>query len=65
MQKNCWGDEIVSNALETKGALSIVEVHNILSKAKVLDGLITASFEGKGKGSVTFLTRQYTYIDTR
>ena len=63
--KNCWGEEIVSNALETRGALSIEEVRNSLSKAKLLDGSITASFERKGKGSVTFSTRQHTYTETR
>ena len=63
--KNCWGDEVVSNALETKGALSIEEVCNSLSKAKLLDGSITASFERKGKGSVTFSTQQHTYMETR
>ena len=63
--KNCWREEIVSNALETRGALSIEEVRNSLSKAKLLDGSITASFERKGKGSVTFSTQQHTYTETR
>ena len=63
--KNCWGEEIVSNALEMKGALSIEEVRNSLSKAKLLDGSITTSFERKGKGSITFLTQQHTDMETR
>ena len=63
--KNCWGEEIVRNALETKGALSIEEIRNSLSKANLLDGLITTSFERKGKGSVTFSTQQHTYTETR
>ena len=63
--KNCWGEENVSNALETKGKLSIEDVRKSLANAKLLDGSITASFERKGKGSVTFSTRQHTYTETR
>ena len=63
--KNCWGDENVSNALETKGTLSINEVRKSLADARLHDGSITASFERKGKGKVTFSTRQHTYTETR
>jgi hypothetical protein len=63
--KNCWGDENVSKALETKGELTIDDVRKSLAKAKVHDGSITAAFERKGKGSVTFSTRQHTYMETR
>jgi hypothetical protein len=63
--KNCWGEEIVSKALEAKGELSINEVHKSLAEGKVRDGSITASFERQGKGSVTFSTRQHTYMETR
>ena len=63
--KNCWGEENVSNALETKGKLSIEDVRKSLANAKLLDGSITASFERKGKGSVTFSTQQHTYTETR
>lgn len=63
--KNCWGDEIVSKALEGKGELSIDDVRKSLAQAKLQDGTITASFERKGKGSVTFSTRQHTYMETR
>ena len=63
--KNCWGEENVSKALETKGELSINDVRKSLSQAKLHDGSITASFERKGKGSVTFSTRQHTYMETR
>jgi hypothetical protein len=63
--KNCWGDEIVSQALETKGSLSIDDVRKSLAQAKLHDGSITASFERKGKGKVTFSTRQHTYTETR
>ena len=63
--KNCWGDESVRKALKTKGALSIEEVHKSLGQAKLKDRSIMASFERKGKGSVTFSTRQHTYSETR
>ena len=63
--KNCWGEEIVSKALETKGTLSIDDVRKNLADAKVQNGSIVASFERKGKGVVTFSTRQHTYKETR
>jgi SOS-response transcriptional repressor LexA len=63
--KNCWGEENISRALETKGALSVEDVRKNLSSAKVVDGSITASFERKGKKAVTFSTRQHTYMETR
>jgi hypothetical protein len=63
--KNCWGDENVRKALEMKGELSVDGVRNGLALAKLHDGSITASFERKGKGAVTFSTRQHTYMETR
>ena len=63
--KNCWGDENVSKALEAKGSLSIDEVHKSLVHAELKDGSIMASFERKGKGNVTFSTRQHIYLETR
>lgn len=63
--KNCWGEENVSKALETKGELSVGEVRKSLAHAPLRDGSITASFERKGKGKVTFSTRQHTYMETR
>ena len=63
--KTCWGEEIVSQALETKKELTISEVRNSLSNAKVKDGTITALFERKGKGNVTFSMKQHTYLETR
>ena len=63
--KNCWGDEIVSKALGTKGELTVDEVRKSLGNAKLHDGSITASFERKGKERVTFSTRQHTYTETR
>jgi hypothetical protein len=63
--KNCWGEENVSKALEAKGELSINDVHESLAQAKLHNGSITAAFERNGKGSVTFSTRQHTYMETR
>jgi hypothetical protein len=63
--KTCWGEEIVSKALETKGDLTIDDVRKSLANAKLHDGSITAAFERKGKGVVTFSTRQHTYMETR
>ena len=65
MAKNCWGDENVSKALESKGALSIDDIRKSLANAKLQDRSIMASFERKGKGSVTFSMRQHTYSETR
>lgn len=63
--KNCWGEEIVSKALQTKSELTINEVRRSLSEAKIQNGTITAMFERKGKESVTFSTKQHTYLETR
>ena len=63
--KNCWGNENVSKVLEAKGALSIDEVCKSLVHAELKDRSIMASFERKGKGNVTFSTRQHTYLETR
>jgi hypothetical protein len=63
--KNCWEEEIVSKALETKNELTINEVRRSLSKAKLQDRTITAMFERMGKESVTFSTKQHTYMETR
>ena len=63
--KNCWGEEIVSKALQTKSELTINEVRRSLSNAKIQDGTITAMFERKGKESVTFSMKQHTYLETR
>ena len=63
--KNCWGEENVSKALDTKGSLSIEDVRKNLADAKLRDGSIVASFQRKGKGHVTFSTRQHTYMETR
>ena len=63
--KNCWGDENLSGALETKGELSVEDIRKNLGGAKLVDGSIMASFERKGKGAVTFSTHPHTYMETR
>jgi hypothetical protein len=63
--KNCWGEDIVSKALETKKELTINEVRESLGKAKLQDGTITALFERKSKGNVSFSMKQHTYTETR
>jgi hypothetical protein len=63
--KNCWGEEIVSNALKTKNELSIDDIRKSLGNAKLQNGTITALFDRKGKGNVTFSTKQHTYAETR
>ena len=65
MQKNCWGDENVSKAPQTKRELSVEDVRKNLGSAKLIDGSLMASFERKGKGAITFSTRQHTYMETR
>ena len=52
--KSCWGEEIVSQTLESKGSLTIDEVHKSLAGAKVQNGSIVAAFERKCKGVVMF-----------
>ncbi|KAF5374631.1 hypothetical protein D9615_008911 [Tricholomella constricta] len=64
--KNCWGEETVKKALETKHELSIEDIRKSLTTAaKQRDGSITAIFERKGKGPVTFSSRPHTYTETR
>jgi len=63
--KNCWGEEIVSKAQEAKNQLSIDEVRKSPANANILNGMITALFERKGKENVMFSTRQHTYMETR
>ena len=56
----CWGLEIVNDTLEAK--VDIMSAHQTLSKMR--DGSITASFEWKGKGKVSYSHRQHTKAET-
>lgn len=57
----CWGPEVVGDALEAK--VGIKSARQTLSDMK--DGSITASFERKGKGKVSYSHRQHTKAETR
>jgi hypothetical protein len=48
-----------------KNKVDVDVVRETLSEAKVVDGTLTAMFERKGKGIVTFSTKQHTYTETR
>jgi hypothetical protein len=59
----CWGDKILGSA-DACGDLN--SAREGLDKAKMLkDGSITAAFERKGKGKVTFSHRQHSKAQTR
>lgn len=55
--KKCWSNEVVASADK---AGNVNEVRNAMLKGTVDLGLITAAFERKGKGKVTFSHRQHT-----
>lgn len=59
----CWGDEILQGA-DACGDLD--SAREGLGKARKLkDGSITAAFERKGKGKVTYSHRQHDKAQTR
>jgi hypothetical protein len=60
--KVCWGAETVTAADATKCLASVREV---LAKAKLKDGSITAEFVRIGKGKVTYSHRQHTKMEAR
>ena len=60
--KICWGSEAVEAADNTR---DVDAAREILSKAKLRDGSITAEFKRIGKGKVTFSTRQHTTTEAR
>jgi hypothetical protein len=65
MQKHakiCWGAETVAAADATK---SLVGAREVLAKAKLKDGSITAEFVRIGKGKVTYSHRQHTKTEAR
>lgn len=61
--KNCWGEVIVDQADEAKNIDSIRA--GLATAKKLTDGSITASFERKGKGKVTFSNCTHTYQEAR
>jgi len=60
--KKCWGDDIV--ALADKAA-SANEVRQTTVKGALDPQSITAVFERKGKGKVTYSYRQHTKTELR
>jgi hypothetical protein len=60
--KICWGAETVAAADATK---SLVGAREVLAKAKLKDGSITAEFVRIGKGKVTYSHRQHTKTEAR
>jgi hypothetical protein len=60
--KNCWGEETVKAAVNTK---DLKAARKILGQDKLKDGSVTAAFERIGKGKVTYSHRQHTYTESR
>jgi ribulose-5-phosphate 4-epimerase/fuculose-1-phosphate aldolase len=60
--KNCWGEEAVEAADNTKDLESACV---ILTKTKLRDGSITAEFSRIGKEKVTYSHRQHTSTESR
>ncbi|KAJ8515393.1 hypothetical protein ONZ45_g7180 [Pleurotus djamor] len=58
----CWGKETVEKADEA-GDVDVVRTNIV--QGILRDGKITAAFERKGKGKVTFSHRQHTKIETK
>ena len=59
----CWGDE---NVLGADACGNLDNARDGLDNAKKLkDGSITAAFDRKGKGNVTFSIRQHDKVQTR
>ncbi|KAG0703263.1 hypothetical protein DFH29DRAFT_803739 [Suillus ampliporus] len=60
--KSCWGEEILSVADDTKDAK---EVRTKIVGSILKNGTITASFERKGKGKLTYSHHQHTWAETK
>jgi hypothetical protein len=60
--KKCWGDETVRAADKAKDAH---EVRQTTVKGALDPQSITAAFERKGKGKVTYSHRQHTTTESR
>jgi hypothetical protein len=56
----CWGSAIVGDALEARGDLK--STRKTLTEMR--DGSITASFQWKGKGKVSYSHRQHIKAET-
>lgn len=60
--RNCWGEEVIKSADEAKNC---VTARDSIVKTILMNGSITASFERKGKGKITFSHRQHTKTETK
>ncbi|KAG0699301.1 hypothetical protein DFH29DRAFT_809220 [Suillus ampliporus] len=60
--KLCWGNVVLQAADDAKDAS---EVRTKIIPGILRDGSITASFERKGKGKVTYSNRQHTRAETK
>lgn len=60
--KNCWGEDVVAAADETKDVHAAREA---LGKMKSVDSSITAAFERVAKSKVTYSHRQHTTAEAR
>ena len=60
--RSCWGADVLDVAGEAKNAN---EVRSKIVGSILRDGSITAAFERKGKGKVTYSHRQHTRAETR
>ncbi|KAG1836176.1 hypothetical protein DFJ58DRAFT_669914, partial [Suillus subalutaceus] len=58
----CWGDDVLQAADQAKDA---DEVQKKIVGSVLRNGSITASFERKGKGKVTYSHRQHTRTETK
>jgi hypothetical protein len=58
----CWGDEALKAAAAVE---DISKVREVVVKALNETGTISAAFERKGKGKVTYSNRQHTRAETR
>lgn len=60
--KSCWGQDVLNPADDTKDAN---EVRSKIVPSVLWDGSITASFERKGKGKITYSHCQHTRTETK
>jgi hypothetical protein len=60
--KKCWGTEVIASADKANNAN---EVQRMTVKGILDPQSITAAFERKGKGKVTYSHRQYTKTEAR
>ena len=60
--RSCWGADVVTAADDARNA---DEVCTEMRPGLLRDGSITAAFERKGKGKVTYSHRQHTRQETK